>query len=333
MKRLVLILISIFTLLGAIVYGNVWWRNVNMPISKNQEFQDFLIVRGTSANEIGNDLEEEGLIKDALAFKVYSQITGKSKKIQAGEYRLSPSMTLSEIVNQLTLGPVELWVTIPEGFRAEQVAERFIDILGKEGQEATTFRQEFLAEADGFEGFLFPDTYLFPKTIEASSVVSKLRSTFDARIAEFEEDIAASSLTLDEIVILASIIERETKTDVERPVVAGILINRLEEGMGLQADATVQYAVASVECQGESGCEWWPTVTRQDLELASPYNTYKYRGLPPAPIANPGTSSLRAAIYPEETTYFYYLHEPSGQIHYAETLDEHNDNVRRYLGR
>lgn len=333
MKRLLIILIVILSFLGTGVFANVWWKRVNTPVSTNEAFQDFLIVRGSSANRIGNDLKEEGLIRNAFAFKAYAQITGKSKRIQAGEYRLSPNMSLSEIVNQLTKGPVEVWVTIPEGLRREQIAEKFVSGLGKEGEEADLFRQEFLDESEGLEGYLFPDTYLFPKTASASSVVGKLRDTFDMRLADYEDDIAESELGLKEIVTLASIIERETKTDEERPIVAGILLNRLEIGMGLQADATVQYAVASQECAGSADCEWWPTVEKEDLEVSFAYNTYKYRGLPPGPIANPGLSSLKAAISPEESDYLYYLHEPSGEVHYAETLDEHNTNVRRYLGK
>jgi UPF0755 protein len=331
MKRLVILLTIVLVLLGTSIYASAWWRKVNKPVSQAQSHQDFLIVRGSSANRIGASLQDEGLIRSSFAFKVYSQITGKSKSIQAGEYRLSPDMSLSEIVDQLTKGPLEVWVTVPEGLRMEQIVERFVRGLGKEGQEAVLFRQEFLSEAGELEGYLFPDTYLFPKTATATAVVNKLRSTFDTRMAKYQKDIEKNSLTLDEIVTLASIIERETKTDEERPVVAGILLNRLDEGMGLQADATVQYAVATEDCTSKTECDWWPTVTGQDLEISSPYNTYKYRGLPPGPIANPGTSSLEAAINPEKSDYFYYLHEPNGQIHYAETLDGHNANVRRYL--
>ena len=132
---------------------------------------------------------------------------------------------------------------------------------------------------------------------------------------------------------MASIIERETKTDEERPVVAGILINRLDIDMGLQADATVQYAAASINCRAEEECNWWPILTKGDLAINSPYNTYRFRGLPPAPIASPGISSLRAAVSPEESDYLYYLHDADGGVHYAETLSEHNENVRIYLGK
>jgi UPF0755 protein len=333
MKKLAVILFLVIAILGGFVYVNLWWKKVNTPIAQNESFQDFLIVKGSSAISIGNKLEEEGLIRSSFAFKVYSQITGKSKKIQAGEYRLSPDMSLSKIVDQLTKGPLELWVTVPEGLRREEIVEKFIVGLGKKGDEAQSFREEFLQESDGMEGYLFPDTYLFPKTASASLVVSKMRSTFDTKIAVYEEEIAQNELTLKEIVTLASIIERETKTDEERPLVAGVLLNRVDLGMPLQADATVQYAIANTSCQGKVDCEWWPTILRDDLEINSPYNTYEFRGLPPAPIANPGTSSLKAAINPKDSDYYYYLHEPSGEIHFAETLDEHNSNVRRYLGK
>jgi len=183
------------------------------------------------------------------------------------------------------------------------------------------------------EGFLFPDTYLFPREVRAGSVTSAMKNTFDKRVSEIGGD-KSSELKLEDVVTLASIIERETKTDAERSVVAGIFLNRLEIGMGLQADAATQYAVASERCSVNSGqCNWWPILTLADLQIDSPYNTYKYRGLPPAPIANPGLSSLKAAINPTETDYLYYLHDSDGKIHYAITLDEHNANVRRYLGK
>lgn len=331
MKRLIFILIFLLALIGGTVYANIWWQGANKPVSTGENYQNFVIPRGSSAITIGNKLEEEGLIRSSLSFKIFSQVTGKSKRIQAGEYRVSPHLSLAEVVDLLTKGPVEVWVTVPEGLRREQVAERFISGLGKSGEMEEVFREEFLSESTGLEGYLFPDTYLFPKTASASAVVARLETTFDRRIADFEEDIENSDLTLDEMVTLASIIERESRNDAERPVVAGILLNRLDIGMGLQADATVQYAVASRDCLGETDCDWWKTVTGQDLEIDSPYNTYEYSGLPPAPIASPGLSSLRAVVYPEGSDYLYYIHDPEGEIHYAETLDEHNDNVRRYL--
>ncbi|KKU65262.1 MAG: hypothetical protein UX88_C0004G0010 [Candidatus Woesebacteria bacterium GW2011_GWC2_47_16] len=319
MKRILFLLLIFFTLIAG---GTLWWSSVVKPPSAETALRDFLIVKGSSASQIGNKLEKEGFVRSALAFKIYVQVSDQARSIQAGEYRLSQSYSFFKLIDELIRGPAEIWVTIPEGLRREEIAERFASAFGQE----ESFSQEFLSATRDIEGFLFPDTYLFPKDASASSVVNKMRSTFDVKTAELKEGIDASNLTLREIVILASIIERETKTDEERPMVAGVLINRLDIGMGLQADATVQYAV------GSSG-KWWPILTRENLQVNSPYNTYLFRGLPPAPIANPGLSSIEAAVFPEESDYLYYLHDASGQVYFARTLAEHNENVRKYLGK
>ncbi len=229
---------------------------------------------------------------------------------------------------------MELWVTVPEGLRREEIAERFIQSLEKQGQEASVFRDEFLRESEGLEGYLFPDTYLFPRDAKASSIVSVMKNTFDKKIAEIGKNYP-SGYGLDEVVILASLIEREAITDEERPVVAGILYNRLDNDWPLQVDAAVQYGIASVKCTALSiKCDsWWPkSLTKDDLEINSPYNTYKYQGIPPAPISNPGLESLKAAANPEKNDYFFYIHA-EGKIYYARTLEEHNANIRKYLNK
>lgn len=305
MKKLLLTPL-IFVLLATGVA--VWFLVNTKAVSNDKNFKDFLIIKGSGASQIGNKLRKEGLIKNSLTFKIYTQATGAAGKIQAGEYRLTPSMSLPEIVNQLKRGPVEIWVTIPEGLRREEIASRFTSSLGKE----ENFRKEFLAVSEGEEGYLFPDTYLFPKTASASAVVNKMARTFDGKTSEMD-------LTRDQV-ILASLIERETKTAEERPIVAGILMNRLGIGMALQVDATIQYAKGN-----------WEPVTSADKNINSPYNTYKFAGLPPGPIASSGLSSLQAAASPADTDYFYYLHDSKGKIYYARTLAEHSENIRKYL--
>ena len=340
MKRFLIPLILIGLIFISLVVGFLWWNENSKAVSVNAKEVDFLITKGKGASQIAQVLYSEGLIKNPLAFKIYVQVKGYSDKIQTGRYSLSPSLTIPQMVNLLVKGPKDVWVTIPEGLRREEIVERFIQGLEKEGQEASIFRLEFLEASEDSEGFLFPDTYLFPREVKAAGVVSAMKNTFDKRINEFENEVRGSELILKEIVTLASIIERETKTDEERPLVAGILLNRIDIGMGLQVDAAVQYAVASAKCQPKADrplddkCEdWWPILTLDDLEINSSYNTYKYSGLPPTPIANPGLSSLKAAVLPEETDYLYYLHDSEGNIHYAKTLDEHNENVRNYLGK
>ncbi len=291
-----------------------------------------MVIRGRSASEIGRELYDKGLIRNPLAFKFYVQLTDKSDQIQAGEFRLSPSYSLEKIVDTLSGPPLELWVTVPEGLRREEVVEKFIAGLEKQGPDMIDFRKEFLQESVDMEGYLFPDTYLFPRDVSASKVVSTLRNTFDKKMQEIGNNYP-NGYSLDNIVTLASLIEREAITDEERPVVAGILYNRLINDWPLQIDAAVQYAIASANCKGKVECSWWPkNLTQEDLEIDSPYNTYKYSGIPPAPISSPGLESLKAAADPESSDYFFYIHA-DGKIYYAKTLSEHNANVRKYLGK
>lgn len=311
MKKLIALLVLPVILLALGLY---WFYVSSQSVSSDKSFKDFLIVKGSGASVIGNKLYKEGLVKSPLAFKIYVQVTGKSGKIQAGEYRLTPSFNLFQLVDQLGRGPAEIWVTIPEGLRREEIAQKFADSLGKDD----TFVKEFLVNSAGEEGYLFPDTYLFPKTASASAVVGKMTRTFESKTLNL-------NLTKNDV-ILASLIERETKTKEERPIVAGIILNRLNAGWPLQIDASVQYAVGDKN-------NWWPILTKDDLSINSPYNSYKFAGLPPTPIANAGLTSLQAAANPTQTDYWYYIHASDGQIYYAKTLSEHNENIRKYLTR
>ncbi len=328
MKHFLILVLSVF--LFSLTLATWWWRENSKPLSSQSKPSDFLVVKGKNASQIAESLFEKGLIKSPLAFKIYVQLNGRESEIKAGRYILSPSMSLTEIVEALLKGPKDLWVTIPEGLRKEEVVERIIFSLKNE--EPDSFKEEFLVLTKDKEGFLFPDTYLFPRESSAKLVVQTLLNTFNNKIKVFENDINKSELSLKEIVILASIIERETKSEEERPIVAGILLKRLKIGMPLQVDATIQYLLADLRCQGRTNCNnWWPVITNKDLTIDSPYNTYKYKGLPPSPIANPGLSSLEAVIHPKDSEYLYYLHDSQGKIHYARDLKEHNQNVREYL--
>lgn len=324
MKRSLILLISIISIIVLISGAFFWWNKNTKPVSSDTSLQSFVIPRGYSASQISDKLVDKGFIRNSLAFRFYVQLTARAKKIQAGEFLLSPSFSLPEIVRELTGGPVEVWVTVPEGLRREEVVEKCIDALEKK-ETAADFREEFLSLTSGEEGYLFPDTYLFPKTASASAVIKKMSSTFDNKVeAEMQKK---------QIITMASIIEREAITDEERPIVAGILWKRLEKEWPLQADAAVQYAVATSTCEGKVECDWWPILTKEDLELNSPYNTYKFSGLPPAPIANPGLSSIKAAANPQDSPYWFYLHDSEGEIHYAKTIEEHNENIRKFLGK
>jgi UPF0755 protein len=315
MKKLLFLPLLIVLILAAAI---IWFYINVQPLTSGKNFSNFVIAKGSSASQIGTRLESSGFIKSALAFKIYIQFTGQSGKLQSGEFRLSPSYTMFQNISALFNGPIEIWVTIPEGLRREEIASKFTASLDKD----TVFYNELIQASRGKEGYLFPDTYLFPLDASASAIVKKMNDTFTVKTQGLIP--AGSGLTFSQSVILASILERETKTDTERPIVAGIMLNRIQMRMPLQVDASVQYAVGTSK-------DWWPILSLADLKINSPYNTYKFAGLPPAPIANPGLSSLKAAFNPAATDFLYYIHDSTGQIHYARTLAEHNANVAKYL--
>lgn len=335
MKKLSVVFMLLLSVLFIFLFGiYFWWVNASSAISSTKQEKSFLIKRGQDAQNIGQELYKQGFIKSPLAFKVYVQLKGLSEKIPSGEYMLSPSYTLPEVVSILLKGPVQIWVSIPEGLRREEIAQRLINALEIPKKDSEEFRGEFLRLTQGKEGYLFPDTYLFPKNVTPHKVVNVMEVNFEKRVTkEMRSDIEKQGRTLEQVIVLASIVERETKTDKERPVVAGLLLARLKEGFLLQADASLQYGLANLQCKKASDCaNWWPKVTRSDYtNLQSPYNVYKYQGLPPTPICNPGLSAIKAVIYPEETEYRYYIHDANGKIHFAKTLKEHNENVSRYL--
>lgn len=312
-----------------------WWKSVVAPVNpKDSSQHNFLITKGQSVAKIASNLEKEGIIKDDLAFRLYTKFTNTDKSIKAGEYKLSPNLSLDKLVSALFKGPSLLWVTIPEGLRREEVPAKYIKALEIKPDTQAQFTSDFLKATENSEGMLFPETYLFPKDVTAAKAVSTMKNTFNSKVTEdMKADATKNGMDLNEILTLASIVERETKTDEERPVVAGILLKRMEIGMPLQTDATLQYIVANMKCKDKSvnDCSWWEVPLGGDRTLRSPYNTYTNQGLPPAPIASPGLTSIKAVIYPEESDYLYYIHDKDGKIRYGKTLEEHNANVQKYL--
>lgn len=335
MKRVVfLISAPVILLISLLIFGFVWWKSNSGPVSADQKTVRLVIPKGYGASQIAGKLSEQKLIKNSLAFKIYVQATGVAGKIQAGEYDLAQNLSLPKLVSILLKGPTSVWITIPEGLRREEIVIRFADGLTKTDSERKSFIDEFLDASNGKEGFLFPDTYLLPKDITAEKVVIYQLSIFEKKTAEIMPDIQKGDLSLNEIITLASLIEREAKGNEERPTIAGILLKRIAKSWPLQVDAAVQYAVSSDRCQALSvKCNWWPSLTKGDLEIKSPFNTYKNTGLPPTPIASPGLSSIKAAVYPQDSDFWFYLHDEDGQIHYAETIEEHNANISKYLGK
>jgi UPF0755 protein len=283
----------------------------------------FVIPRGQALSVIAVRLEQEDLIKNKWAFRFVVFKNKLENKIQAGSFELSSAMDTWQIANTLTVGTDDLWITLPEGWRREEIAES----LSKQG--LSNFDQtEFLSLSKGLEGQLFPDTYLVSREVSAASLISLFKNTFASKVASpLSQEISNHELSLNEILTLASLIQRESANDQEMPLVAQILFNRLAIQMPLQVDATLQYV------KGYSKVEsaWWSTPLAVDKELDSPYNTYKHSGLPPSPICNPGLMAIEAVLSPSPTQALYYIHDNSGKIHTAVSLSEHNANVNKYL--
>lgn len=300
-------------------------RYMSEPVSAVESGrQKFIVEKGDPIALIARNLKKADLIRSPFVFRLL--VTSRNMTLQAGEYNLAPSMSVYEIAQALTHGTFDYQVTTIEGWRIEEIAEHLNSEIGISAQE-------FLENAE--EGYMFPETYFVPADITGQEFASLMRITFDKKVnSEMRSDLEDQDLTLDQVVTLASIVEREANTDSARPVVAGILLKRWRNDWPLEADATVQYAVASSRNNGVSGEDsmWWPNkLTAADLEIDSQYNTRKYKGLTPGPICNPGLSSMQAVIYPEQTDYWFYITDTEGEMHYSRTVDEHNQNVLRYL--
>ncbi|MCH8065953.1 MAG: endolytic transglycosylase MltG [Chloroflexi bacterium] len=297
------------------------------------------IEEGEGAGQIAEKLEDAGVIESARVFRMLTAFMGVGDELAAGRYEFRPSITAVVAVQRISQGITTSGsVTIREGLRSEEIGE----LLEREGiVSAAAFREaltetyaaSFLAELPAgasLEGFLFPATYRFPSEITAHEVVQRLLTAFDARYQEsIVPLLAGSGQSLSDAVNLAAIVEREAQVPGERPAIASVFANRLSIGMGLQADPTVQYAVAEDPASVEQYGYWKLELTVADLAIDSPYNTYQHAGLPPAAIANPGLDSLLAATTPADTGYFYFVacDDGSGSHVFAETLDEHNQNV------
>ncbi len=288
--------VVVLLLAGAYLY------TLSRPASTSAEKLTFEIKKGESVKSIATRLKSMGLIRSPLLFRLI--VRQNKLTVQAGIYELSPSLLPSVLAQTLTKGlAVDQKITIPEGYRREQIAET-----------AGLPISDFLVASKGLEGQLFPDTYFVKEGITSAELVKIMHDTYLKKVGELDQNT----------LILASLVERETKGDPEKPVVAGILKKRLAAGWNLELDATVQYFL------GKPG-NWWPNTTLLDRKLASPYNTYLHPGLPPAPIGNPGLSAIDAVRNAKDSPYWFYLHDRSGTIHYGATLEEHNQNIAKYI--
>ncbi len=316
MKR-IYVTVGVIAVLLIISLG--WWTRGTSPAnSKNNTPKIFIVEQGEGVRSIARNLKDQGLIKDPTVFFLLTKQTGLDNKIQAGSFRLNPSMTAREIAQSLTVGTEDIWITIPEGQRAGEIADTLEKLM-------PNYDSSWEAELQKNEGYLFPDTYLLPKDADVNAVVKIMTDNFNSKYATL--DTSKVNLTENEIVTLASLIEREARHAEDRPIVSSVIHNRLDIGMKLDIDATLQY----IKGYDSVSKKWWPNnITNEDKQSTSLYNTYGRAGLPPAPISNPGILSLQAAVNPDETPYLYYITDKNGVNRYAQTLDEHEENISTY---
>lgn len=312
--------------------------SLNTPVNPEKTETPFEIRLGESVGSISDRLVENGLIKNSVTFQTYLVYTGIDTKLQAGKYKLSPAMTPIELARQLQdATPQEVSFGVLPGWRMEEIAAA----LPTSGLLVTP--DEFLAAAQNvklapslesevnlaasLEGFFFPGTYTFRRDISAGEMVLGMVSEFNHQITpELKAGFSKQGLSVYQAVALASLIQREAVVEEEQPVIASVFFNRLAQGMKLDSDPTVQYALGYNQEQKT----WWTNpLSTQDLQIDSPYNTYRYAGLPPGPIDNPSLSALRAVAFPEKTDFFYFRARCDGSHRhvFSKTYDEHVQNA------
>lgn len=297
------------------------------PPASSTEIVSVTVAPGTSSQAIAKHLATKKLIRSPLAFRFVVRHRGVSHQLRAGTYQLRRNMPLTHILDELQNGQVELQTfTVPEGVTAPDIAElweaagfgtakAFSDAMN----EPSLFKR-YDIQADTLEGYLFPNTYKFAKGTTAETVVNMMLAEFDKRWDQtLSEETRELELTRHELITLASIIEKEAGIESECARIGSVFHNRLKRNWRLQADPTVLYALGNPK----------RLLTRADLKVESPYNTYLHKGLPPGPIANPGMASILGAIRPEKTNYLYFVAIRNGQHHFSKTLAEHNRTIRQ----
>jgi UPF0755 protein len=326
--------LGILLVLGLLAAVGGWWlhRRLTTPYRGFIDAEQFVdLPTGTGVAAIGARLAEAGVVADPFTFRLAAKVSGAERRLQAGEYRFAEAAAPLEIVDRLARGDVfRRSVTFREGLNIQEMAALFeASGLGPadgfaRAASAVTAAHGFDPGARTLEGYLFPDTYALPRRVEAGQLVDQMVAgfvrAFDQRL---RDDAARRGLTVREAVTLASLVEKETADPAERPLVSAVYHNRLRRGMPLQCDPTVIYALMLAG-------RWTGNLRRVDLQLDSPYNTYRYPGLPPGPIASPGRASLEAAVAPADVPYLYFVSRNDGTHAFASTLAEHNRNVERW---
>mgnify|MGYP005841609019 CR=1 FL=1 len=323
------------------LYLSIREADVEQPVdAADARLVTFTVSPGETAATIGPRLEKAGLIRDAGLFAALVSYRGVDASLEAGDYELSRSMSMERIVSELQHGHARsLLVTIPEGWRMEQVAARLAAAgLGKEEEFLALMRRHDYpyawlqdrpsAAPAGLEGFLFPDTYRVPLAARPQAVIDLMLANFERKVTpELRQALTGQGLSFYEAMVLASIVEREAVVPEERPTIAAVFLARLRQGMYLQADPTVSYAKGF----DPASQRWWtPMLVEDSQSIQSPYNTFLHPGLTPGPICSPGLAAIEAVARPAATDYLFFVSRGDGSHAFAVTFEEHLDNLRKY---
>jgi UPF0755 protein len=330
LKKIIIILAVIALSIGAVFYfrNQVYFSHGN---AKDKVI--FTIEKGDGNAEIAEKLKDSGLISGKIYFYYYVRTHNLLNKIMPESYELSGKMTIPEIAVTITQEKKSfIKITFPEGWTSKQMAQR-LTANGLDGEgflKLTKSSEQFRASYDflkdqkikNLDGYLFPDTYFFAKDASAENILKKMLDNFDQKLSvDLQQEITRQEKDINSMITLASIIEGEVRTDEDRKIVSGIFLNRIKVGQALQSCATLAYVLGEKKEQ----------YSFADTRVASPYNTYLNKGLPPGPISNPGLSSIKAAIYPTDSQYNYFLSDPeTGKTIFSKTLEEHNANKIKY---
>lgn len=321
MKKIIISisLISIFLI-------SVYIFNPLRPIDKSVTDQEIVIIKSDSIDAVAKELEDKDFIRSFTAFNLAYNFLGDDQ-IEPGGYYLSKNMSASEIINEINNGPDLKYITIPEGIRKEQIGERLAKLLNWSQSELDEWNNLYSENnTDYIEGVYLPDTYLIPVNETPTQVANRMIGNFNDKFAPFSKEALEKNIKWTTVLKIASLIQREAGGESDMKLISGVIWNRLDSGSLLQLDASIQYA------KGEVDGQWWSHVTGDDIKnIDSPYNNYKYKGLPPTPIANPGVGAIDAALNPEDTDCFFYLHDRSRMIHCSVTYEEHLENIDKYL--
>ena len=317
--------------------GAAWWAYARLATPHRGFSGDEVFVElpaGTSVSAMAERLARAGVVSDALTFRLAARLSGQERRLQAGEYRFSGAATPREVVNRLARGDVYVMpITFREGLTIREMAGVFEssglgpadEFLAAAGQ--TDLIADLDPRADDLEGYLFPSTYTLTRQTTAKELVRMMVAEFERAVPERRRaEAVAQGMSLRDVVTLASVVERETGVPEERRLVAAVFRNRLRIGMPLQTDPTVIYAMMRAG-------RWNGNITRNDLQMDHPYNTYRHPGLPPGPIAAPGLESINAVLEPADVPYLYFVSRNDGTHVFSSTLAEHNRAVNEWQRR